>query len=175
MYLQMKNEECFTTLLDIEQAACCWPSNHCIISARTPWQLFHLISTALHSSIHGCNVHCKLPSFSLYPHGFFFSSRSELCLLKYLGFAREWYTVNTALPSSGARIGLYIESKRANTDGQQENKSLTQQVSQSLPDLSRYFCRDMGWEVYWGHQDLNLESSCISWDSRISLTLQTFS
>lgn len=120
MYLQMKNDDCFTTLLAIEQAACCWPGIHCIISARTPWQLFHLISTALHSSIHGCNVHCKLPSFSLYPHGFFFSSRSKLCLLKYLGFARKWYTVNIALPSSGARIGLYIESKRANTDGQQE-------------------------------------------------------
>lgn len=119
MYLQIKDDECFTVLVDIEQAAYGWLEIHSIISVRTSWQLFHLISTARHSFIHGCEVHCKLSSLSFHPPGFF-SSRSKLYLLKFLGFGRRWYTVSKALQSSGARIGLYVESRRANTDGEKK-------------------------------------------------------
>lgn len=80
------------------------------------------------------------------------------------GFGRKWYTVHLALPSSGTRIGPYVESRTVKTDRQKvKNKNLTQQNSQSLLDLYRYICEEMGWQVYWSHQDLNLERSFISW------------
>lgn len=103
----------------------------------------------------------------------FLSPKSNLCLLKSIGFSRRWHTVNIAHhPQEPGLVCMLEAEEQIQMDI--KKKCLMQQVSQSLLDLSKMFVKRWGERFTKAPRPEPREVFYFLGISRTSLTRQRF-